>query len=259
MEDRDTDKDWQHIAETDPYWGVLSAEQFKGCGADLDDALIEQFFTSGQSLIQHTLAFIKHDFDPQFSPKRALDFGCGVGRLLVPLARLATQAVGIDVAPRMLDISRANLERFNITNATLVLGDDTLSGVEGTFDFINSYIVFQHIPPSRGYLILESLLSKLDPGGFGSIQLTYAKARQFMQHEIGRAAYYRREGNALIDLVPVRSQPAEGVITMYDYDLNQVMALLAPACGRHITMLPTADDGHLGVHLIFQKRPLVSR
>lgn len=248
---RDTDQDWKKIAQDNPYWGVISADIFRG--QELGDGVQAEFFASGQRLIDNIFAFVHQHYGVAFRPTRALDFGCGVGRLLAPLARLSAAAVGVDVAPKMLELCAANLQRMGITNATLVQGDDRLSGLAGEFDFINSYIVLQHIPPERGLPLLGNLLDRLQVNGFGSLQLTYGKARRFWDHEAPKGKFYRRDGNQITDLVPVESAPPDGTITMYDYDLNQIMAMIAPIAGAYLMVLPTNHDGHLGIHVIFQR------
>ena len=251
MSIRDTDKDWQVIALENPYWGVLSVDEFRG--KDLAEESFNAFFRSGQSFIGNLIGLIRAHIVPNFSVKRSLDFGCGVGRLLVPMAHISETAVGVDIAPAMLDICRSNLERLKIENCSLALSDDTLSKVDGMFDFINTYIVLQHIPPQRGYKLLGSLLSRLQIGGCASIQITYAKSRRFFQHEIGTARAYRRDGDTITDILPIDDTVGAGRIVMYDYDLNRIVAMISEVAGLPIIMLPTRDDDHLGVHFIFAR------
>jgi SAM-dependent methyltransferase len=247
---RDTDSDWKRIANEHPYWGVLSANEYRGQSLSLDARA--KFFASGNELIEKIRALIIRRIDGNFNPKRSLDFGCGVGRLLIPIAKFSQHAVGVDVAPTMLDLTQKYLEAAKISNATVVLGDDGLTAIEGVFDFVNTYIVMQHIPPTRGYRILRRLLQILSIGGIGSFQLTYAKSRQLFTHESPRSPYYRREGRTLIDLAPtLDSEPPEGTITMFDYDLNQLFAMLSEVTSRPIITLQTNHGGHLGVHMLF--------
>jgi SAM-dependent methyltransferase len=248
---RNTDLDWQKIADEDPYWGVLSDEAYRG--AALADPVQAQFFESGKRLIGDVLGFVRAHVAPSFEPDRALDFGCGVGRLLIPMARLSRHAVGVDVSPRMLEIAARHLEMEQITNTSLILGDDDLSGIQDRFNFINSYIVLQHIPPIRGIRLIQNLLHLLDDGGIFSLQLTYAKSRKFFAHESGHAEFYRRDGSTIYDLVPVAAEAPEGHVTMFDYDLNQVMLIIGRVAAHPLMVLPTNHDGHLGVHFVGMK------
>lgn len=248
---RDTDEDWIKVADENPYWGVLSADQFRG--ADIRPESRDQFFRSGQKLISDTIGFITTHVADNFKIKRALDFGCGVGRLLIPLAGISGEAVGVDVAPRMLELCQQNLALAGLKNGSVVLGDDTLSRVEGEFNFVNSYIVLQHIPPERGIVLIGRLLELLAVGGVFSLQFTYAKERKFLQHE-GRAAhYYRRSGNIIHDLVPSGAAAPEGTISMFEYDLNEVMLMVMRIAGEPVMVLSTNHDGHIGMHLIGMK------
>ena len=67
---------------------------------------------------------------PRFAPRSALDFGCGVGRLLVPLARRCPSVVGVDVADSMLAQARARCDAVGVTNVRLLKSDDRLSRVD---------------------------------------------------------------------------------------------------------------------------------
>ena len=249
---RDTDDDWRKVARDDPYWGVLSSEKFKV--ENLDDQGKAEFFQSGEDLIGKLFGFIQVYIRKDFSPKRSLDFGCGVGRLLIPIARLSQEAVGVDIAPEMLRLAEESLRQFGIENASVATSDDELSEVTGTFDFINSYIVIQHIPPDRGYRLISQLLQRLEKGGIASLQLTYGKNKRFRVHEGASSLYYRREGRMLFDLGVEESGHPVGTITMFDYDLNQIFAIISAHAGAPMLALPTEDDGHLGLHLIVAKR-----
>jgi SAM-dependent methyltransferase len=248
--DRDTDHDWARIAQDNPYWGVLSVDAYRG--VELSDDARAAFFRSGETLIGNVWAFIRKYVKEDFDPARSLDFGCGVGRLLIPIAQRSGEAVGVDVAPNMLELSRTNLAVAGVSNATLAPPQDGLKAIAGPFDFVNSYIVIQHIPPSRGYELLHRLLRLVALGGVASLQLTYGKSRRFFMHEAARASHYRREGRTLVDLAPAfDDEPPTGSITMYDYDLNQIFAMITAVSGSPILTLPTNDDDHLGVHMIF--------
>lgn len=248
---RDTDADWKSISETEPYWGVLSDDRYRR--KDMNKAAFEAFMLSGETYVDNVLAFIKKHYLPNFTPKRILDVGCGVGRLTIPFARRADEVVGVDVAPRMLELCAQHAKEAHVKNVLLVQGDDRLSNVDGDFDLINTFIVLQHIPPYRGYQLIDAMLKRLRKGSFASLQLTFAKSREFFPHENAKAEFYRREGNTIIDILPSENIQPEGVIQMYDYDLNQVFAQIMMVSGSPVLIHPTNDHHHLGLHMIFRK------
>ena len=73
---------------------------------------------------------------------RGLDFGCGAGRLTFAMAKYAKEVVGVDVAEGMLRVARERIDVRKIRNVEL---RTTLPAEQ--VDWINSLIVFQHIPP----------------------------------------------------------------------------------------------------------------
>lgn len=248
---RDTDTDWRIVAEKDPFWGVLSRDEFRIDA--MDDETFGRFMASGEQYVSNLFALIRKHLDPKFAPARAFDLGCGVGRQLIPIAKRVTEAAGVDIAPAMLELCQKYVKQAGLSNVVLYQGDDQLSSVEGQFELVNTYLVLQHIPPERGYRLIQSMLERLVNGGVGSIQFTYAKSTKYLLHEQARAKYYRRENGVLIELVDSEYTPPAGTISMYDYDMNQVYARISSVAGQPIITLPTNDDSHLGAHLIFLK------
>ena len=249
---RNTDQDWCEVAKAEPYWGVISVDRFRGKTLSKKDQ--DAFFDSGRQYLKYAIDVTRMMLSPKFQINRALDFGCGVGRLAIPIALSAKgETVGVDVAPEMLRLCAEHAKEQGVKNLTLVDGDDALSKVNGAFNFINSFIVLQHIPPERGAAIISTLISKLEIEGVAVLQVTYAKARKFMKHEEARAPYYRREGDSFVELAGKSDQRPEGSITMYDYDLNKVFAILQGATTFPMVVRPTDDDGHIGVQ-VFLKR-----
>src|SRR5580693_614177 len=102
---------------------------------------------------------------------RALEIGCGPGRLMRPMARHFVEIHGVDVSDEMIALAKDKLR--DIHNAFPHAGDgSTLPQFEdGFFDFIYSYAVFQHIP-SRDvvYQYLREIARVLKPGGLARLQ-----------------------------------------------------------------------------------------
>ena len=172
---RSTDLAWEEWGRRDPYFGVLTDPKFRRSG--MSEQTKREFFQLGQWHVQYVLDIIHRYVQPNFIPADVLDFGCGVGRTLVHFATLAERAVGLDVSQAMLEEARHNCEEQGRNNVRLLVSDDVLSSLEGSFDLIHSCIVFQHIPVDRGRAIFSRLLSFMRPGGIGAVQLTYAKTR----------------------------------------------------------------------------------
>lgn len=61
--------------------------------------------------------------------------------------------------------AKTNAEQFGVPNVQFLLADDELSNALGQFDFVNSYMVLQHIPVRRGLPIISRLIDKVSRGG----------------------------------------------------------------------------------------------
>lgn len=151
------DKNWEKIAQADPYFGVVSHNEFKSQSINNN---LNDFFRGGVEYIEHIMYIMENHFNISFFSE-ILDFGCGVGRLTIPFKKYCNYIEGCDVSESMLKIASKNSQTFGIKNINFVKSDDNLSNINKDFSLIHSYIVFQHIPTKRGYIILKSIIKKL--------------------------------------------------------------------------------------------------
>lgn len=239
---RDTDADWRKIGETEPFWGVLTEDQFRR--EQMDEEAKRGFYESGTIDIGFVLSRI-HLMIPRFRPDQALDFGCGVGRLTLAMATEADAVTGIDIAPGMLDEARGAAAEFNVRNVGFLeaLPDDA------AYDWVNSYLVLQHIPPSRGYTILRDLLSRLRPDGVCSIQICALREHDNAGEFIGYGAFWSFDGEVARIGLGEGDPRSAGTVRMYDYDLNRVLAIMLAERIELFGIAPTNHGGHHGVWL----------
>jgi trans-aconitate methyltransferase len=156
-----TDAHWKRWGIADPYRGVLFDDKYKR--SSLADNL-NDFFQTGQAYINALMQRLDILY-PELPRHTAVDFGCGVARLSMPLAKRFQTVIGVDISSAMLNESRKNCLAFGISNAQFVLSDDLLSRVPFGVQLVHSYIVFQHIPVKRGLLIAKQLVDRLAIGG----------------------------------------------------------------------------------------------
>jgi SAM-dependent methyltransferase len=178
--DMQTDAAWELWGKEEPYFGVLTDPKFKRSA--LTDETMQEFYDSGKKHVEYTFDVIKTHISPSFAPKTVLDFGCGVGRLLIPFSESCEAAYGIDISDSMLKESARQLAARNRENVTLIVSDDKLTKLTNFIEFIHSFIVFQHIPPARGYVLLSALLDHLAPGGVVALHFTYSKSSSDSSH-----------------------------------------------------------------------------
>jgi ubiquinone/menaquinone biosynthesis C-methylase UbiE len=134
-----------------------------------------EFFRSGEiSVANEIMSDMRCICGGQRSPLdlRALEIGCGVGRMTRMLSRIFGHVTGIDISEEMVRQARANTA--DLTNLELLVGDGcTLSGLaDESYDFAFSFIVFQHIP---SYAVMASYCREvfrvLKPGGLFKFQV----------------------------------------------------------------------------------------
>ncbi|MET0272516.1 MAG: class I SAM-dependent methyltransferase [Phenylobacterium sp.] len=235
--ERDTDADWRELGRSEPYWAVISHPDFRS--ENLTPEGIETFYRSGREYIADTVAGLERATGARPSGGRALDFGCGVGRLAEAMTDYAHAVVGLDVSPGMLELARGRNGKATYAH--------TLP--DGHFDWINSFIVLQHIEPVRGMAILDELLSRLAPGGFVSLQLTIGREARddFPLHKGLRSVFNAHRRRRWV------SSFEPGIILMYDYDLSAVVRLLDQAGVAEMSLVATDHDGHHGVIILGRK------
>jgi SAM-dependent methyltransferase len=243
---RDTDADWAAIANTQPFFGVIAAERF--LTDNLTPSSVDEFYESGRADVEEAVASYRRMTGSDFTPKRALDFGCGVGRMTLSMRRHAREVVGVDVAPRMLEIGREQAAARKVTNVEF---RSTLPTER--VDWVISLIVLQHIPPVRGHAILEQLVDLLNPGGWFSVQLTFFHDERHVGEVARDIADYRYDGQT-VELLSAREAEVGGM-SMYDYDLNRVYRTLFRAGIGEVLAKHTDHGGCHGAWLFGRKTP----
>lgn len=250
MTDRRWAEEWERYGRANPFFGVCNEPQFRGERLDADAS--REFWASGEAHVDAVAAMVEQVAGKPFAPRRALDFGCGVGRLMAPIGRRAESVVGVDISPAMLDLARARCAEVDVRDASFVLSDATLSRVEGRFDFVHSFIVFQHVPPRLGYGLLDAILARLEPGGAAALHFTYARRAPLLRKLVHRL----RRGSRLVNMAVnvIQGAPLRfPMMPMYEYDRARLLATIHGIGAREILQHETDHGGHLGVLLVFQR------
>lgn len=158
--------DWEELASLDAMWAILSERDKRGNKWDG-----EQFFRSGDEEIAQLLA----EFGSlSASRRRALDFGCGVGRLTRALLSHYDEAHGVDISDGMIQKARSLTPRchFHVNNS-----DDLLLFPDAMFDLVYSNRVLQHLPSSAMIgRYLGEFFRITAPGGLVVFQVPFRKS-----------------------------------------------------------------------------------
>jgi SAM-dependent methyltransferase len=239
-------RDWNTLGARNPYGAILT-----GTAGDLPDWKVEEFFETGRldaARFMTDLAAIR----PAVPRRRALDFGCGVGRVTRALADHFQSAVGVDVARTM--ISRARLLNQSYRNCQFVVNAraDLRRFETGHFDVIYSRLVLQHIPPALVRRYIPDLVRVLAPGGVLMFQMPGEIAPEpegaFLDAPVagnGLKPYLPRALVRAYRLVKYRLIVDESTpsMSMFGMPRDAVLALVADAGGHVLTARPDQSHG----------------
>jgi SAM-dependent methyltransferase len=155
---------WDALAKADPYFAVLTEADKEGNRWSAD-----AFFATGLAEVDGDLAQVR-GLVPTLRLGRALDFGCGAGRLTQGLARHFAQVTGVDISARMVALAREHSSDPRVT-FVLNLRPDLRLFPDGSFDLVYSRITLQHIAPRYTLDYLREFVRVLAPGGVLSVQI----------------------------------------------------------------------------------------
>jgi SAM-dependent methyltransferase len=217
------------VAELERLRRPLFPPPFLGTEAELLDRLRRAYdpeapaWAAGDGLDADEAALLAHHLAPGM---RLLDVGCGAGREAVALARAGLAVTAIDLAPRMVALTRERAAAAGLSVAVEAGDALELHWPPASFDVV--YLaagVYSHIPGrARRVATLVRLRERLRPGGLLVLVPLFHGARGLLSRSrlvdglrrVGRACGVRR-----------LSEPGDG--------LQRGHALVAPPdCFRYV-------------------------
>jgi len=154
------EKDWDLRAKHDAVRYV--ADKYRG----------QAFFEDGtrQTYESCGVFFQKEGFQP--GGKRMLDIGCGIGRMERGFAEMFGEVWGLDVSGEMIAQAIELNKPYENVKFVKGNGQDLSVFPNDYFDFVFSYITFQHIPEKRiTFNYFSEIQRVLKAGGLFKIHL----------------------------------------------------------------------------------------
>jgi SAM-dependent methyltransferase len=239
MKLKELQRNWEMFGRTDPYWAVLTDPARKGGRWNEDE-----FYQTGVRDVDRLMTRLERLQLPH-SRGRALDFGCGVGRVALALAPYFDEVTGVDIAPAMLAAARRRDAR-GTCRFILNTAPDLSAFASRSFDLIHCRLVLQHIPPEyirtyvrefvrvarRGGVILFQLPT---PSGF--VPSTWSLLRITPPPVVRLIRRTVRMGRHLLRL--------PGAPVMDDYGLSQeeTASIITSSGGRLLEVRPDQSHG----------------
>jgi SAM-dependent methyltransferase len=245
-------RNWDRWGKHNPLFAVISDPKF--LADNVDDAALAEFFQTGEQHVKHVYATVRVKLQPDFQPTHVLDFGCGVGRLVIPFAHRADHVVGVDVSPAMLANAENNCRTHNVFNKVRLIDvTEMISSLPaaGSFNLVHSHIVFQHIRAHEGERLLQTLINLISPGGIGVIHLVFADVRSLPRRLVlqtrMRSTLLHKLFNAL------QGHPLSWpLMPMSNYRLDHVYKMLMERGCSSVHSEFTNHGGFLGTVLYFK-------
>lgn len=241
----DPHKSWRRWGERDPYYAVLLDRRHRR--HRLDAQALARLYASGEDYV----ARLEAQFDAiaaDRSRRIVLDFGCGVGRLTLALARRYGSALGIDIAPGMLQAAQSQARAQGILNACF---GEVLPGEK--VDAVYAFSVLQHMEPAEAEATLAMLARLLAPGGVGMIHVLIGDRRSKLHRLYGRAV--RQLPLLRLPVNLLRGRPAgDPPIQMNLHSLARLTRLLKDA-GLQVQVGDALGNQtrHVGVEILFHR------
>jgi len=161
----DLQRHWDAFGEQDPMWAILTDPARKG-----RRWTAEEFFATGVEEVGALMTEARA-FGLPAARRRALDFGCGLGRLTQALANHCDAVTGLDVAPSMI----AQAAAFNRHGGRVVYQVQAAPPFRDiasrSADVVYTGRVLQHIAPVYARDYIRELARVVAPGGFLSFDV----------------------------------------------------------------------------------------
>lgn len=173
-------QNWDRFAQSDPLWSILTHPDKRKTGWDPDE-----FWQTGDRQVKELVSYID-SLRIEHARGKALDFGCGIGRLTQPLCLYYQEVHGVDIAPTMIELAREHNRYPTSCHYHLNQTDDLKLFTNNSFDLIYSYITLQHMRPEYAQAYIREFVRILRPRGLLIFQLTKPNPLSWRQKVIPR-------------------------------------------------------------------------
>lgn len=242
---------WERFGELDALGAILTERD-----GEQGPWSVDRFLATGPPEIER-IRQAAEGFGLSFGGARALDFGCGVGRLTRPLCERFERVDGVDVARSMLERAQAlhgsgRVRWLHNDRADLgQLGD-------AAYDLVLSLITLQHLPPRIGARFIGEFFRVVRPGGSVFFQLP-TRSHPSSERLLAESSLKQRA----LALLPAcwleayrRARTGGPRMDMFGLPRGEVEGLIRAAGGELVGVQSVADAGDLLPSLrYFARRP----
>ena len=183
-------RNWENLGKKDPMWAILTQPGTEGGRWDEP-----AFFATGVDFIVWLGSWLGL-YGIDITKGDALDFGCGIGRLTQALAPHFVTVTGVDISQPMVDLARQKNRHGDQVRYVCNQRKDLSVFADGSFDFVLTAIVLQHMRPEYSLRYLSEFLRLLRPGGLVFFQM----ATKELEAGAGVVTAVETPGEALMEI-----------------------------------------------------------
>ena len=146
---------WSNLGSSEPYWSVLTGQRWKASEMTQAEAR-DQFYATGRQSVARLDKWLARNQVSLPANGTCAEYGCGVGRCTIWLAKRVSRVVAFDISEPHLKLAQAHAEFEGLNNIEFVhvKSKDDLLRMSGINLFF-SIIVLQHNPPPLSLSILK--------------------------------------------------------------------------------------------------------
>ena len=163
-------RQWERLGRQEPFFAVLTDINNRFGGPD-----IERFFRSGRDELEARLQRAR-EVGVVVPRRRALDFGCGVGRVTQAMGYHFEQTDGVDISAPMLKLARRHTRNSKRCTYHRNVATDLSLFADASFSFVHSTLVLQHMQPAHSTRYIREFMRVLAPDGLLVFQLPSHRA-----------------------------------------------------------------------------------
>lgn len=232
MNIKDLQSQWERFAQTDPMWAILTVPGTRNNAWDP-----QAFFETGRHQIHALLEWIRQ-VSPLQGHARALDFGCGMGRLTQAIAANFEETTGVDISQKMVELARQHNQHGEPRCRYVANQEPNLRLFEdATFDFVHSNITLQHIEPSISRAYLAEFCRVLKPGG----TLCFQVPDSYLPNRNPLRRWSRKLGlPVFVALHKLANKPVMEMHGIAEADVRSILS------ANGVDVLATREDGAAG-------------
>lgn len=234
---KNTERHWRALGKGNPLLAILTYKDKRHHGWKESE-----FFETGKREVENVFKHVK-DLGLEFLNDRALDFGCGVGRLTQAISPNFKETHGVDISEPMITLANKYNEFGERCKYHLNTDNDMKIFTDNYFDFILSKITLQHMEPRYAKNYIKEFVRILKPGGVLFFQLPTEPVEKTPKQTRTKAFFKKSIPKPALNFYYNFKRLYNPVIEMHGTPESEVVKFLVENGGKIVKIGKNQDAG----------------